>query len=241
MINISISKTAEELGARAADKIEELINQAIAEKGEARIILSTGMSQFETLSSLVKRDIDWSNVEMFHLDEYIGLDESHPASFIKYLKERFTSLVPLKSYHFVTSPEILEELGKELNRKIVDVAVIGIGENSHIAFNDPPADFEEERAYKIVQLDQKCRQQQVNEGWFDTINDVPKEAMTMSVKEIMKSKHIVSAVPHEVKAEAIYNTITGRISQDVPATILKTHPDWNLFIDKDSASKLLAI
>ena len=115
MINISISKTAEELGARAADKIEELINQAIAEKGEARIILSTGMSQFETLSSLVKRDIDWSNVEMFHLDEYIGLDESHPASFIKYLKERFTSLVPLKSYHFVTSPEILEELGKELD------------------------------------------------------------------------------------------------------------------------------
>ena len=199
MINISISKTAEELGARAADRIEELINQAIAEKGEARIILSTGMSQFETLSSLVKRDIDWSKVEMFHLDEYIGLDESHPASFIKYLKDRFTSLVPLKSYHFVTGPEILEELGKELNRKPVDVAVIGIGENGHIAFNDPPADFEEERAYKIVQLDQRCRQQQVNEGWFDTINDVPEEAMTMSVREIMKAEAIVSAVPHKAK------------------------------------------
>lgn len=241
MINISISKTAEELGARAADRIEELINQAIAEKGEARIILSTGMSQFETLSSLVKRDIDWSKVEMFHLDEYIGLDESHPASFIKYLKERFTSLVPLKSYHFVTGPEILEELGKELDRKPVDVAVIGIGENGHIAFNDPPADFEEERAYKIVQLDQRCRQQQVNEGWFDTINDVPKEAMTMSVKEIMKAEAIVSAVPHKAKSDAVYNTITEKVNEMVPATILKTHKNWNLFLDEDSAGKLLSL
>lgn len=240
-IHIDISDNADELGMRAAEKIASLIEEAINKKGKARIILSTGMSQFETLSHLITYDLPWDKVEMFHLDEYVGLDESHPASFRKYLKERFVSKVNLKAAYFVEGVDAIPSLTRELRKEEIDVGVIGIGENGHIAFNDPPADFTTGEAYKVVTLDRRCREQQVGEGWFKTIDDVPTEAITMCVKEIMKSKHIVSAVPHEVKAEAIYNTITGRISQDVPATILKTHPDWNLFIDKDSASKLLAI
>ena len=240
-IHIDISDNADELGMRAAGKIASLIEEAINKKGKARIILSTGMSQFETLSHLITYDLPWDKVEMFHLDEYVGLDESHPASFRKYLKERFVSKVNLKAAYFVEGVDAIPSLTRELRKEELDVGVIGIGENGHIAFNDPPADFTTGEAYKVVTLDRRCREQQVGEGWFRTINEVPAEAITMCVKEIMKSKHIVSAVPHEVKAEAIYNTITGRISQDVPATILKTHPDWNLFIDKDSASKLLAI
>lgn len=240
-IHIDISDNADELGMRAAGKIASLIEESINKKGKARIILSTGMSQFETLSHLITYDLPWDKVEMFHLDEYVGLDESHPASFRKYLKERFVSKVNLKAAYFVEGVDAIPSLTRELRKEEIDVGVIGIGENGHIAFNDPPADFTTGEAYKVVTLDRRCREQQVGEGWFRTIDDVPTEAITMCVKEIMKSKHIVSAVPHEVKAEAIYNTITGRISQDVPATILKTHPDWNLFIDKDSASKLLAI
>lgn len=240
-IHIDISDNADELGMRAAEKIASLIEEAINKKGKARIILSTGMSQFETLSHLITYDLPWDKVEMFHLDEYVGLDESHPASFRKYLKERFVSKVNLKAAYFVEGVDAIPSLTRELRKEEIDVGVIGIGENGNIAFNDPPADFTTGEAYKVVTLDRRCREQQVGEGWFRTIDDVPAEAITMCVKEIMKSKHIVSAVPHEIKAEAIYNTITGRISQDVPATILKTHPDWNLFIDKDSASKLLAI
>lgn len=240
-IHIDISDNADELGMRAARKIASLIEESINKKGKARIILSTGMSQFETLSHLITYDLPWDKVEMFHLDEYVGLDESHPASFRKYLKERFVSKVNLKAAYFVEGVDAIPSLTRELRKEEIDVGVIGIGENGHIAFNDPPADFTTGEAYKVVTLDRRCREQQVGEGWFRTIDEVPAEAITMCVKEIMKSKHIVSAVPHEVKAEAIYNTITGRISQDVPATILKTHPDWNLFIDKDSASKLLAI
>lgn len=240
-IHIDISDNADELGMRAAEKIASLIEEAINKKGKARIILSTGMSQFETLSHLITYDLPWDKVEMFHLDEYVGLNESHPASFRKYLKERFVSKVNLKTAYFVEGVDAIPSLTRELRKEEIDVGVIGIGENGHIAFNDPPADFTTGEAYKVVTLDRRCREQQVGEGWFRTIDEVPTEAITMCVKEIMKSKHIVSAVPHEVKAEAIYNTITGRISQDVPATILKTHPDWNLFIDKDSASKLLAI
>lgn len=240
-IHIDISDNADELGMRAARKIASLIEESINKKGKARIILSTGMSQFETLSHLITYDLPWDKVEMFHLDEYVGLDESHPASFRKYLKERFVSKVNLKAAYFVEGVDAIPSLTRELRKEEIDVGVIGIGENGHIAFNDPPADFTTGEAYKVVTLDRRCREQQVGEGWFRTIDEVPAKAITMCVKEIMKSKHIVSAVPHEVKAEAIYNTITGRISQDVPATILKTHPDWNLFIDKDSASKLLAI
>ena len=244
-INISVSSTPEELGKKAAAKIAELLRDAIVKKGHARMILSTGQSQFETLAALVKEDVDWSKVEMFHLDEYVALPESHGASFRKYLKERFVSKVNLKAAYFVNGEGDVErnigELTKELRKDEVDVGVIGIGENGHIAFNDPPADFDTDKAYKVVNLDERCRMQQVGEGWFSTFDDVPKQAITMCPKQIMACRHIVTAVPHRVKAEAIYNTITKPVTSDVPATLMKTHPDWNLFIDSDSASLLIPL
>ena len=244
-ISISVSSTPEELGKKAAAKIAELLRDAIVKKGHARMILSTGQSQFETLAALVKEDVDWSKVEMFHLDEYVALPESHGASFRKYLKERFVSKVNLKAAYFVNGEgdveRNIEELTKELRKDEVDVGVIGIGENGHIAFNDPPADFDTDKAYKVVNLDERCRMQQVEEGWFRTFDDVPEQAITMCPKQIMACRHIVTAVPHRVKAEAIYNTITKPVTSDVPATLMKTHPDWNLFIDSDSASLLIPL
>lgn len=244
-INLTISKDAKLNGKRAAELIANLINEAIKERGKARIIVSTGSSQFEMFETLIKLDVDWSKVEMFHLDEYVNLPESHIASFRKYLKERFVSKVNLKAAYFVSGEGNIEEnisyLTKELRKDIIDVGIIGIGENGHIAFNDPPADFETDEAYKVVTLDQKCRAQQVGEGWFKSIEDVPTQAISMTPKEIMKAKHIVTVAPHSVKADAIYKTITTPISPMVPATLLKTHPDWHLFIDDASASKLFSM
>lgn len=241
-ITINVSPTPQELGTRAATVIAQLLNDAIAKQGSARLILSTGASQFETLDALVKLDVAWEKVEMFHLDEYVGLPESHIASFRKYLKERFVSKLPLKAAHFVNGEgdvaANIEALTKELRQAPVDVGVIGIGENGHIAFNDPPADFETDAAYKVVTLDERCRRQQVGEGWFAAVDDVPKQAITMCVKQIMACRHIVTAVPHGVKAEAVFNTITRPVTPEVPATMLKTHPDWHLFIDDASAAQL---
>ena len=244
-INLTISKDAKLNGKRAAELIANLINEAIKERGKARIVVSTGSSQFEMFETLIKLDVDWSKVEMFHLDEYVNLPESHIASFRKYLKERFVSKVNLKAAYFVSGEGNIEEnisyLTEELRKDIIDVGIIGIGENGHIAFNDPPADFETDEAYKVVTLDQKCRAQQVGEGWFKSIEDVPTQAISMTPKEIMKAKHIVTVAPHSVKADAIYKTITTPISPMVPATLLKTHPDWHLFIDDASASKLFGM
>lgn len=244
-ITIHVSPTPQELGAHAAAAIAQLLNDAIAQQGSARLILSTGASQFETLDALIKLDVAWDKVEMFHLDEYVGLPESHIASFRKYLKERFVNKLPLKAAHFVNGEgdvaANIETLTKELKQAPVDVGVIGIGENGHIAFNDPPADFETDAAYKVVTLDERCRRQQVGEGWFAAVEDVPTQAITMCVKQIMACRHIVTAVPHAVKAEAVYNTITRPVTPEVPATMLKTHPDWRLFIDDASAAQLFSI
>ena len=241
-INLTISKDAKLNGKRAAELIANLINEAIKEKGNARIVVSTGSSQFEMFEALIKLNVDWSKVEMFHLDEYVNLQETHIASFRKYLKERFVSKVNLKAAYFVSGEGNIEEnisiLTSELRKDVIDVGIIGIGENGHIAFNDPPADFETNEAYKVVTLDQKCRAQQVGEGWFKTIDDVPSQAISMTPKEIMKARHIVTVAPHSVKADAIYKTITTPITPMVPATLLKTHPDWHLFIDDASAAKL---
>lgn len=241
-INISVSATAAENGRKAAVKAAELINKAIAEKGHARIILSTGASQFEMFENLVKLDVDWSKVEMFHLDEYVDLPETHIASFRKYLKERFVNIVHPGAVHFVGEGDVkknIEELTGELRKDVVDVGLIGIGENGHIAFNDPPADFEATEAYRVVNLDHKCRMQQVGEGWFATEDDVPKQAISMLPKQIMACRAIVSVVPHKVKAKAVYDTITQPVNNMVPATLLKTHPEWYLFIDDDAASMLI--
>lgn len=241
-MKVILSENAKELGIKAAKATAGLINNAINEKGSARIVLSTGASQFTTLEALIKEDVDWSKVEMFHLDEYIGIDETHPASFVKYLKERFVSKVNLKKAYFVDPSQGVEEtisyLTDKLNEKAVDVGLIGIGENAHVAFNDPPADFDDENAYKIVILAQRCRQQQLGEGWFKTLEDVPQKAISMTVKQILRCEHIISAVPYKVKAQAIYDTVNNDVTNMIPATILKTHPDAQLFIDNDSASLL---
>ena len=241
-MKVIYSQTAKELGVKAAKETARLLNQAIAEKGHARIILSTGASQFTTLEALIAEDVDWTKVEMFHLDEYIGIDESHPASFVKYLKERFVSKVNLKAAYFVDPScgvdEIMTKLGEKLREEPVDVGLIGIGENAHIAFNDPPADFDDESAYKVVVLAERCRQQQLGEGWFATLADVPEKAISMTVKQILRCRHIISAVPYAVKAQAIHDTLTNEITNMIPATVMKNHPSVQVFIDADSASML---
>ncbi|NMA95724.1 MAG: glucosamine-6-phosphate deaminase [Clostridiales bacterium] len=238
-MKIRVFETPEELGRNAAEFSADIINKAIEEKGFARIVLSTGASQFDTINSLLEMDIDWGKVEMFHLDEYIGLPETHPASFRKYLKERFTSKINLKKAYFVDGEGDIKAHIKELNSNVtkspIDLGLIGIGENAHVAFNDPPADFETKEPFIIVKLDDVCKNQQVGEGWFDTIDDVPDEAISMSVHQIMQCKTIVSCVPYEVKAEAVKNVLDSDVSPDVPATILKTHADYYLYLDKDSA------
>jgi glucosamine-6-phosphate deaminase len=241
-MEILISKSKAELGKQAALRGAEFIRKAISEKGAANIIVATGASQFEMLAELVKLDIDWKVVTAFHLDEYIGLPETHPASFRKYLKERFASLVPLKEFNYVngeTDPygECVR-LGKKIQDFPIDVAFIGIGENGHIAFNDPPADFETDEPYIVVNLDEACRRQQMGEGWFPTLDNVPKKAISMSVKQIMKSKAIICTVPDERKADAVSHTVHDPVSPACPATILRTHPEAFLFLDSMAASGL---
>jgi len=238
-----ILDTPQQLGEHAAKKTAHYLKTAIQKNGAARLLMSTGASQFDTISHLRKADIDWTKVEMFHLDEYIGIDATHPASFVKYLKERFAGHdIPLKAAHYLdgTRPphEVIAEITAELNKAPIDAALIGIGENAHIAFNDPPADFDTTDAFILVNLDEACKQQQVREGWFPTLDDVPKQAITISVREILKSSAIVSAVPHVQKANAVHNTLTQAVNNLVPATILKNHPDWTLYLDKASASLL---
>lgn len=237
-MKITKSKNAQALGDAAGRFAAEKINEAIEKQGFARIVLSTGASQFETLNALVKENVDWSKVEMFHLDEYVGLPETHPASFRKYLKERFVNLTNVKKAYFVDGEnpkETIEYLTKEITKAPIDVALIGIGENAHIAFNDPPADFGTKESYIIVNLDEKCRKQQVGEGWFETVDDVPKQAVSMTCFRIMESKCIISAVPHAVKQNAIRLMMENDTTNTVPATLLKTHGDMNLFVDENSA------
>ncbi|MBP1990852.1 6-phosphogluconolactonase [Paenibacillus eucommiae] len=239
-MNIHIAKTAEELGIAAADKAAIIINDCIAKQGHARIVLSTGASQFTFLEALAQKKVDWSKVEMFHLDEYVDLAESHPASFRLYLRERFLSYAPVRKAHLVNGEgdvaAHIAELTEEIGKAPIDLALIGIGENAHIAFNDPPADFDTTVAYKVVDLDDECKAQQVREGWFESLATVPTQAITMSVQQILKSKTIISCVPHQVKANAIQKTLQEGITNLIPASILKSHEDWELYLDEASAS-----
>jgi glucosamine-6-phosphate deaminase len=244
---INVSENAKELGEAAGIAAAQLIREAIKANETAAIILATGTSQFETLNQLInEKDIDWSKVIMFHLDEYIGLPETSPASFRKYLKERFLSKVPpLKAAYLINGETDAKAECLRLNDLIrkhpVDVALVGIGENGHLAFNDPPADFETEQPFIIVELDAQCRKQQFNEGWFKTIEDVPRQAISMSIKQIVKSKHIICSVPDERKAIAVKNTLEQKVSNIYPASILQLHPDCRFFLDKASAASLTSI
>ena len=241
-MNIEVFRSKIQMGKAAAEKGAALINEKISSNGSANIILATGASQFEMLEALVKVDVDWSKVICFHLDEYIGIDDSHPASFRKYLKERFYELVDVKEFHFINAESDPERECERLNKIIenyqIDVAFIGIGENGHLAFNDPPADFETEDPYIIVDLDEKCRMQQYGEGWFNDLQSVPKSAVSMSIKQIMKSGSIICTVPDERKTEAVKKTIYDPVSPLLPATILRNREDVFLFLDEESASLL---
>jgi glucosamine-6-phosphate deaminase len=241
-MKIIIADTSKTLGQLAGTEAAALIRQILSEKGKANIILATGTSQFETISQLISEEnIDWSKVTMFHLDEYIGLPVTHPASFRKYLKERFLEKVSPTPDHFLINGETnleeeIERLSTAISEHPIDVALVGIGENGHLAFNDPPADFETENPYLIVNLDEPCRLQQMNEGWFATLGDVPSQAISMSVKQIMKSTHIICSVPDLRKAQAVKDSIEQDVSNRYPASILQLHENCSFFLDKDSAS-----
>lgn len=219
------------------------LRDAVATRGEGRLLLATGRSQIETLAALARCEVDWKHVEAFHLDEYLGISEDHPAGFRHYLRERFLDLVPVKKFHAIRTvgnpDEIILQLTEALRKQPIDVGLVGIGENAHIAFNDPPANFITKEAFLRVQLDDRCRRQQVGEGWFSSIAEVPSEAISMSVYQIMQCKTIVSAVPHLVKADAISRMMKVGLSNEVPATILKSHHDYHLFLDHSSASGII--
>src|SRR5687768_11105744 len=223
-MEINISSNAAELGKAAGTMAATLIRQAIAANGSANIILATGTSQLGTLHHLVSaQEIDWSKVVMFHLDEYIGLPATAKASFRKYIKERFIDKVPsLRTAHLINGEAEVDKeckrLGELIKKHPIDVALVGIGENGHLAFNDPPADFETEQPYIIVQLDEACRGQQLGEGWFEALEDVPKQAISMSIKQIMTSKQIICSVPDSRKAIAVKNAIEEAVSNQYPAS-----------------------
>ncbi len=241
-MKIEIYDTKEALGRAAAAKGSGLINEAIGRKGTANIIVATGASQFEMLEALRKSKVDWSRVTAFHLDEYIGLPVTHPASFRKYLKERFVDHIPIGQFHYVngeTDPlEECKRLGALIESHPIDVAFVGIGENGHLAFNDPPADFQTEEPYIVVNLDEACRKQQFGEGWFPSVEAVPETAISMSVKQILKSGTIICSVPDRRKADAVRAAVEEDISPEIPASILTGHRDTWLCLDKESSSLL---
>jgi glucosamine-6-phosphate deaminase len=243
-MRIVVAGDVNEMGNRAAESGAADLRRAIAESGAANIVVATGASQFTVLDALVASpNIDWQRVTGFHLDEYLGLPISHPASFRRYLKERFVSRVPMREFHYVdgeaSDPNVeCDRLGDTIQKHPIDVAFVGIGENGHLAFNDPPADFETETPFLVVELDEKCRGQQFGEGWFPTLDDVPRRAISMSVRQILKAKTIVCSVPDARKAEAVRSAVEGPMTPNCPASVLQTHPNCTLFLDPASASLL---
>jgi glucosamine-6-phosphate deaminase len=244
-LNIEIHETKQSLGFRAANYASEKLANIINKKGSANLILATGASQFEFLAALKKIDaIDWSKIAVFHLDEYLNMPDTHPASFRKYLKERILDEVKPAIVNFLRGDA--QDIEKEIERyenllknHPIDLACIGIGENGHIAFNDPPvADFNDPKLVKMVALDEPCRRQQFGEGWFKTYEDVPKTALSLTIPAIMGAKNISCVVPDKRKATAVYNAINGPISVACPASILRTHANATLFLDAPAASKL---
>jgi glucosamine-6-phosphate deaminase len=231
------------LGKAAAEQAANAILRAIDAKGNARIVVATGSSQFEFLDALtVWPSIDWDRVEMFHLDEYIGLPESHPASFRKYLRERLINKVGLKHYHLLNGEEdpekVIRQTSDALRSGPIDIAFVGLGENGHLAFNDPPADFDTEEPYIVVKLDEANRQQQFRESWFPALEDVPREAISMSMRQIMKAKEIICIAPDLRKAKAVKECFEGEVSPLAPASILKTHSNATIYLNTQSASLL---
>jgi len=242
-LDIKIFRNKRELGRAAAEQAAATVRRAISQNGAARIIAATGASQFDFLDELTAMpDIDWRRLEMFHLDEYVGLPITHPASFRKYLLERLINKVGIVRHHLLDGDRepagVIAEVTAELRKAPIDVAFVGIGENGHLAFNDPPADFETEESYIVVQLDEACRRQQMGEGWFKSLADVPRTAISMTVRQILRAKEIICVVPDARKAEAVERCLQGEISPLAPASILRTHPHATVYLDTDSAALL---
>ena len=231
------------LGKAAATQAASAIRSAIAARGQARVVAASAASQFEFLEALTATPgIPWKQVELFHLDEYIGLPMTHHASFCKFLQERLIAKTDIIKCHLLDGSqdptEVLRSAGKAITASPIDIAFLGIGENGHIAFNDPPADFDTEEPYIIVALDHACRLQQVGEGWFKNLDAVPKRAISMSVRQVLKAKEILAVVPDARKASAIKACFDGPISPMAPSSILRDHPNATVYLDRESSALL---
>ncbi len=242
-MELKIFPTQTAMAAAAAHQATSLLNAAIAERGMAVFVVATGASQFGFLAALTTQKVDWSKTVMFHLDEYLGLSEQHPASFRRYLRERLVAQVHPGEVFFIqgeaSNPRAeCDRLNRLISGYQVDVAFVGIGENGHLAFNDPPADFDTEEAYILVVLNEACRRQQLGEGWFPSLDEVPHRAISMSIRQIMRVRAILCVVPEQRKSLAVYNTLDSEISPAHPASILRQHPNVTLFLDADSSSLL---
>jgi glucosamine-6-phosphate deaminase len=240
---IKIAQDRQGLGNFSGSLAAKTLIDVLAQQDRARLVVATGASQFEVLQHLTQAaGIDWSRVDGFHLDEYLGLDASHPASFCNYLQTRVVSQVPIGSFHFLsgTQPPLatIDEASDQWSRGPIDLALIGIGENGHLAFNDPPADFETKAIYHLVELDQACRQQQVSEGWFTRMEDCPSQAISMTIHGILQSKMIICSVPDHRKAIAVAASIQGPITPLVPGSILQQHSNVTIVLDQASASQM---
>jgi glucosamine-6-phosphate deaminase len=239
-----ILETKADMARAAGERAAESLREALARKGGANVIAATGASQFEFLDVLTQAPgIDWSKIVLFHLDEYVGLPETHPASFRRYLKERIASRVHPAAFHYIEGDARdprgeATRVGEILTRHPIDVAFVGIGENGHLAFNDPPADFETEDPYLVVTLDEACRRQQLGEGWFPSLEDVPPRAISMSIRQILKSREILCMVPDARKAKAVRDCLELEVSPLRPASILRTHARTTVYLDRPSASLL---
>jgi glucosamine-6-phosphate deaminase len=240
---VKIFPTKNSLAEAAADHAAQSLCNLLTRRHSVRLLAATGASQIEFLEQLTaKRDIDWTRIELFHLDEYAGLGIDHPASFARYIKERIVRPTGIVHYHLLDGArdprEMLREIDREITSAPIDLAFVGIGENGHLAFNDPPADFETEEPYLLVELDRACREQQVGEGWFPSLDDVPKQAISVSIPQLLKSREILCVVPDARKAAAVKACLEGPMSPEAPASVLRAHPNTTIFLDTDSASLL---
>ena len=243
-MDVRVLDTKQDLGRAAAERAAAAIGEAIARNAEARVIAATGASQFEFLDALTATPgVEWGRVEMFHLDEYVGISDRHPASFRRYLRERIVEKVHPRAFHFLAGDAAdpvaeCRRVGALLARTPIDAAFVGIGENGHLAFNDPPADFETEEPYLVVELDEACRRQQLGEGWFERLDDVPRRAISMSIRQILKAREILCIVPDARKAKAVRDCLEGEVTPVHPSSILQAHPATTVYLDRDSAALL---
>lgn len=244
-LEILVFDTRAEMGEFAAGEVAAKINELLKKKDEVNMIFAAAPSQNEFLSGLLAHDIDWSRINAFHMDEYVALNADAPQGFGNFLRDRIFGRASFKSVNYLNgnAPEIEDECARYealLAKYPTDIVCMGIGENAHIAFNDPHvADFNDAKMVKVVDLDEACRQQQVNDGCFANLTEVPQYALTLTVPALMKAEYAFCMVPGIKKAQAVYHTLNDDITANIPATALRNHPEAKLYTDKDSASLIL--